>query len=191
MKHTAHINYQYDPVNQRLFIYDTGRLLGGFKGASAEHQFSKLLDTDVNINITAMKNETERKVQVRRLRAIWIKQGVDKYRESILEAYDVTSTADLSLSQLNELITIYSARQTNQVSPLVRKLRSQALNTLTMMGILRNNNWDDVNEFLMDKRVCGRLMYELNEQELVLLNRKLHAIADKRKSDNNNYSLNN
>jgi len=179
MKHTAQVTYQYDPANQRLFIFEDGRHLGGFMGAAAERQFAKLLDTENEINIKPMDKEMQRKSQVRRLRAIWIKQGVDKYRESILEAYGVSSTADLSLSQLKELIIIYSAKQPAQASQLIRKLRSESLRLLTMLGVYEDQNWDAVNNFMMDSRIAGKPLYELNEKELIMLNRKLRAIESK------------
>lgn len=176
------ITYHYDPQKLQLSIVENGKPRGGFSGANAEKKFNELLGTGANINIRSMDY---RKQKIRRLRALWIKQGIDNYRDSILEPYGVTSTADLNESQLDELINRFSGD--NQVPQKVRALRSNILALLTRLGVyVDNRSWKSVNEFLMDKRIAGKLLYQMNENELKALERKLRAIEEKDKSININ-----
>jgi len=178
MKETSEITYEYDPVQQRLFIYENGKHVGGFHQQNAEKQFTRLLESGAKISIVTMSSEIKRKQLVRRLRASWIKQGIDKHREHILSGYGVESTADLTVPQLEELITIYNPKQPPPEA--IRKLRSIVLKILTSMGIYIDGNWDEVNRYMLDPRICGKVLYQLNENELQVLIRKLNSIADKK-----------
>jgi len=61
-----------------------------------------------------------------------------------------------------------------------RRLRSVVLKLLDKLGIhVINNDWSAVNTFLLNPRISGRLLYEMNEDELGVLIRKLNSIADK------------
>ena len=183
MNKTSLISYTYNPVSQRLQVFDNGQSKGGLVGPGAEQQYMKLLEANADVTITIMDDkERKRKLMVRRLRALWIKQGIDKHRMHILYAYGVESTADLSIEQLDELITIYSASANKPSTEKIRSLRSNALVILTRMGIYKDQNWEAVNAFLMDKRVCGKLLYQCSESELRVLVRKLNSIDDKRKA---------
>ena len=41
-------------------------------------------------------------------------------------------------------------------------------------------DWTKVNHFLLQRRICGRLLYMLDAHELQALVRKLRAIGDKK-----------
>lgn len=172
------ILYEYDPTALILNIVKNGQPFGGFRGPEAEVQFQRLLDSGVDITITDM-SESIRKAKVRRLRAMWIKQGVDQYRESILSQYGVTSTGDLNIQQLDELIDQYS----NQVpaSDHVRRQRSIIIDLLTKLGVYRDNgDWQAVNAYMMQSRISGKLLYQLSSDELNVLQHKLRAILAKK-----------
>jgi hypothetical protein len=178
MKPTDKISYLYDPSARRLIIEKNGKPFGGFTGVHAEREFSRLLGTGVNINITDMSNSIKN-ARVRRLRAMWIKQGVDEYRGAILEPYGVTSTAGLSLEQLDELIDRFKTK--TEVTARTRALRSDVMVTLDKLGIYaENGDWQRVNAFLMQPRIAGKLLYQMCDDELLALNRKLRAMLAKK-----------
>jgi hypothetical protein len=173
------IKYLFDPANNRLCIMLNGKSSGGFTGAAAERELARVLESGAEIIITNM-NDSIKKARVKRLRAIWIKLGIDDYRDAILEPYGVTSTADLNLTQLDELITRYSSEVKKQVTERLRKLRSEILTQLNKMGVYANNgDWNHVNAYLQSNKIAGKLLFELDEQELLTLRRKLHSIAYK------------
>lgn len=177
MKKTK-ITYNYDAALQMLCIVKNNKPFGGFRGEHAEREFSRLLETGADITLTDMGNSIK-SARIRRLRAMWVKQGIDQYRESILEPYGVTSTADLTIEQLDELIEKYAIKK--EVTERTRTLRSNVLITLDKLGIYADNgDWQRVNAFLMLPRIAGKMIYQMSDDELITLNKKLRAILDKK-----------
>lgn len=189
MVEKAIIHYTFDPVAQSLTIWQDGKPRGGFRGEAAQRRFLELQD-DETIIITDMETKNKHSKLVRMLRAMWIKQGIDDYRGDILRAYGVYSTTDLSVQQLEELIKKY--RNTPPANDNIRRLRSEALTVLNKIGIYADNDdWSSVNNYMMDKRIAGKLMYQMDEYELQGLIRKLRSILRKRTQDiRNNPQLN-
>jgi len=178
MKTKTHFTYTYDPGALRLNIFENGKLRGGFTGQAAEREFARLLESGAEINITDMTNDI-RKAKVRRLRAIWIKQGIDQYRDSILSQYGVSSTADLSIESLNELIEQYTNKA--PATDHVRRQRSIILDLLTKLGIYKNNgDWERVNAYLMQPCIAGKLIYQMSSDELNACAKRLRAILQKK-----------
>lgn len=186
--------YRYDPAAERLSIWEDERNRGGFLGKNATRELMRLIesstgsDSDPLIEFTTMKtdgstgspSESQRKQKIQRLRAIWISQGIDQHREVILDSYGVKSTADLTHEQLDELIAQYSAANNRPASDEVRRLRSNVLTLLTRMGIYKNDDdWARVNQYMMNPRIAGKLLYLMTEPELKTLVRKLHSIMAK------------
>lgn len=121
--------------------------------------------------------------KIRRLRALWIKQGCDKYRDAIIAPYGVTSTADLKEEELDSLIKTFSQGFKSDVPLEIRNQRSLILKLLTEMNIYRNDgDWKPVNEFLMSEKVAGKVMYQLSLEELKEVVIRLRAIKDKFKA---------
>lgn len=178
---TQTITYAYDPGARNLTIFVDGKPKGGFIGQVAEHRFGELLESGADINITSMNTKALHSGKVRRLRALWFNQGIDKYRDAILEQYQVTSTADLSNEQLDELIRHYSHEWHPPVSDHMRRLRSDVLTLLNRLGLYSNgSDWTQINDFLMSPRISGKLLYQMDEAELGALCRKLHSIIGKK-----------
>ena len=181
---TKKLRYEFDPEADRLAIFDGDKNLGGFIGKSATREFLEALERGAEISITNRNNGMEKSKKVQRLRAIWISQGIDNHRESILEGYGVTSTADLNVAQLDELIRQYSAEYHKPASEDTRNLRSSILTLLTRLGVYNtSDDWAAVNQFMMDKRIAGKLMYQCTDDELRIMKRKLHNIVRKTEED--------
>ena len=170
--------YEYDHSALILNIIKNGKSFGGFKGPAAEVQFQRLLETGADITISDMSNSIKN-ARVRRLRAMWVKQGIDQYRDAILQEYGVSSTADLNLQQLDELIDRFSNK--TEVTTRTRTLRSDVMVTLDKLGVyVDNGDWQRVNAFLMQPRIAGKLLYQMSDDELLALNRKLRAMLAKK-----------
>lgn len=175
------ITYVYDPAAERLAVFDNETPRGGFTGEMATRQFQKLIDKGINVTIGNMNDERSRRNKVQRLRAIWISQGVDRYRSAILEPYGVTSTAELNNEQLDELIRIYSAQHQRPATEEERKLRATVLTLLQKLGVYAtNDDWDRVNQYLIQPRIAGKLLYQMHPDEMRSLIRKLHSIIAKK-----------
>jgi hypothetical protein len=175
----SNLQYEYDPKHRHLVILENGKLRGGFKGSFAETRFGELLDSEHKISLMDV-SENMRKARVRKLRALWIKQGVDKHRAAILEPYGVESTAQLSIEQLDELIDRFKPESNTPANDHIRRLRSNCLTLMNKMGIYNtSHDWSRVNEFMMNPRIAGKLLYQLSLDELKTLHRKLSSIADK------------
>jgi hypothetical protein len=185
---TKKLRYEFDPEADRLAIFDGDKNLGGFIGKGATREFLEALERGAEVSITNRNNAMEKSKKVQRLRAIWISQGIDNHRESILEGYGVTSTADLNVAQLDELIRQYStdpdSYRGKPASEDTRNLRSSILTLLTRLGVYTTqDDWDRVNQYLLDKRIAGKLMYQCTDDELRILKRKLHNIVRKNEED--------
>ena len=181
---TKKLRYEFDPEADRLAIFDGDKNLGGFIGKGATREFLEALEKGAEVSITNRNNGMEKSKKVQRLRAIWISQGIDNHREAILEGYGVSSTADLNVAQLDELIRQYSAEYHKSASEDTRNLRSSILTLLTRLGVYNtSDDWAAVNQFMMDKRIAGKLMYQCTDDELRILKRKLHNIIRKTEAD--------
>ncbi len=174
----TNVEYTYDSQAKSLTIWVDGKPRGGFRGDAAQRQMLNLND-DAILKFTDMDTKNIHASKVRTLRALWIKQGIDQHREAILEAYNVTSTTALSDAQLEELIAKY--RHTPPANDEIRRLRSEVLTVLNKLGIyVDNNDWSHVNNYLMDKRIAGKLMYQMDACELSSLSKKLRSILRKK-----------
>jgi len=174
----TNVEYTYDPQAKSLTIWVDGKPRGGFRGDAAQRQMLNLND-DAKIKITDMDTKQKHASKVRALRALWIKQGIDDYRDAILEPYGVKSTKDLNDNQLDELIIKY--RHTPPANDEIRRLRSEVLTVLNKLGVYADNNdWSHVNNYLMDKRIAGKLMYQMDAFELTALSKKLRSILRKK-----------
>ena len=180
MKHIATLTYRFDPQRKRLEACANGKVILGYIGERAVTKFVQLLDTDVKMEITNMKDTAPHSRKVRILRAIWIKMGIDQYRADILSAYGVVSTRDLSELQLDELIAKYSAEYNRPANDEIRALRSDVLSLLQKIGVYAtNNDWSAVNQYLLSNRIAGKLLFQLTVAELTELRKKLWSITDK------------
>ena len=67
----------------------------------------------------------------------------------------------------------------NSYRERIRKARSSVLLRVGRLGINTVDNWDEVNAFLLSPKIAGKLLYEMDLDELKELTRKLEAIIRK------------
>jgi hypothetical protein len=101
-------------------------------------------------------------------------------KEHILSGYGVESTMDLSDVQLDDVIRRVEDllnKKSQEADKLTREWRHKCLRLIKECGI-DTNNWSAVNAFMLNPRICGKHLYELNTDELQVLHRKLHNVRD-------------
>ena len=128
--------------------------------------------------------EFERGAKVRRLNTLMSACRLIPNREDILALWDARSYDELTddeIVALQAYMEFAHRAKTTPASDAIRRLRSQVLAHLTKLGMYAlPEDWTKVNRFLLQRRICGRLLYMLDAQELQALVRKLRAIGDKR-----------
>lgn len=117
--------------------------------------------------------------------------GVSANKEDILAGFNVESVNDLSIVQMDEILnTLQSiADGRHQATPEVRKARSRILTLCTDMGVFNGSNWKALNDFVLQPRIAGKLLYQMDLAELKALNKKLsgmlRAKVEKIEQENN------
>lgn len=112
--------------------------------------------------------------------------GCLNYKADVLSPYGVERIRDLNEEQLDDLIHRLNNMTANrrQAPEAMRKLRSTVLALLDDLGIkARDGDWKRVNQYLMLPRIAGKLLYEMNEAELKATAKKLRAILNKRRKE--------
>lgn len=86
----------------------------------------------------------------------------------------MTNLPTMRSSPLQAYMEFAHRAKTTPASDAIRRLRSQVLAHLTKLGMYAlPEDWTKVNRFLLQRRICGRLLYMLDAQELQALVRKL------------------
>lgn len=125
------------------------------------------------------RSEAYRIDLLRKFHALLRELKLSDQKEAILEGYGYESTRDLPLDLLedaiNRLVTLRDGTKSD-----TRKLRSSVLCLLQSLGIYENkNSWARVNEYLLQPRIAGKLLYQMTDQELIDLRVKLNSILSK------------
>ena len=174
---TQTLTYTYDPTARSLTMIVDGKPRGGFFGPTAETKLNKLLDTDAEIQFTNMDTDNLKKTLIRRFHAALAHQGIMDHKETILSRYEFTSTLELSPDQLKELVDEFSGYSRQVDNARIRNLRSELLTICNKMGVYVNNtDWSAVNRFFLAH--TKKLMYQMDEQELVKARKQFNSILD-------------
>lgn len=105
------------------------------------------------------------------LAAILVERELMAEKEAILSRYAVARIRDLNAAQLDELINglkpVERKRKTTDAPLEVRQARSVVLSLLDDLGIKpKAGNWKAVNDYLLQPRIAGKVLYEMTEEEL-------------------------
>ena len=116
--------------------------------------------------------------------AMLAKLGALESKDDIKAAYGVDSIKDLTERQLDEVIAnLQRGMYGGDTNKLIRSWRSYVLTQLNRCGVyVTNDDWSRVNNYLLDSRICGKLLKDCNLQELKDLHKKLLAIANKKQN---------
>jgi hypothetical protein len=123
------------------------------------------------------------KNRIIRIHAALAAAGLMHMKPEMLGSYGVESTKQLTAAQADDLLGRLHriADERREDTPKqVRNARSAVMTLLNRMGIYADNgDWSRVNEFLLQPRICGKLLYELSLEELQALQRKLYVVERK------------
>lgn len=126
----------------------------------------------------------ERRAKVKRINALIYACHLTANRVDILALWGAETFDDMTDDALFECKDYMEAAYHGKTTPppdTVRRLRSQALALLNRAGKYATpGDWSEVNRFLLQRKICGKLLYMLAEPELAALIRKLRSIVDKK-----------
>lgn len=91
----------------------------------------------------------------------------------------INEMTNAEFEEMCDMITDRKLEERNSYKEKVRKARSSVLCSIGRLGINTVDNWEEINAFLMSPKIAGKLLYEMDLQELKDLKRKLEAIARK------------
>lgn len=122
--------------------------------------------------------------RIRTFHALLANVGIMDQKANILDGYGVKSTKQLSDAQLDEVnARLRTMQQSKNEAPRSLRLkRSTVLEQLEVLGVYKHNDpkkWERVNAYMLNKRIAGKYLYEMDEKELTALAAKLRAIAKK------------
>lgn len=120
--------------------------------------------------------------------ALLSERGLTAQKEAVLSRYGVSRIRDLDGPQIDHLID--GLRQLPEVhrreaAPEIRKARSTVLNLLDDLGIkAKNGNWKPVNDYLMQPRIAGKVLYDMTAEDLKATAKRLRVVIKKRRAEN-------
>lgn len=110
--------------------------------------------------------------------------GIESSKTALLEGYGVEHTNQLSDEDLQHLVDrlIRMKEEKDNFQESEKKhWRSVVLTLCNKYGVyVTNNDWTEVNNLLLEKRVGGKLLYEMTKEELQMVALKLRMILAKR-----------
>jgi hypothetical protein len=123
------------------------------------------------------------------------KAGIREQKEALLEPYNVASITELSDDDIDALLNRLSRMpelKKSDATPSVRRARSNvimAVEEYYNINIKTPDSWDKLNGLMMDKRVAGKMLFEMSEDELKTTLKKLKAMTRKTNEavQNDNY----
>ena len=194
MEKVAHNEVYYNPESGVMMYAVDGKPLHGFAGPIGERKFAEACGRGDQIVFTDPKRS-----RIKRFYALLSKLGIMAQKENILAGYGVEHTTDLTVEELDEVIARFTSppplhppqplqkggdpqrgETAHARDAVLRKLRSQCLTVLQQMGVYStNDDWSRVNEYLMQPKISGKLLFQMTEEELKSLHRKLCSIRDK------------
>ena len=128
-----------------------------------------------------MAVKIDRSVLMRKFHALLNETDMVKFRQSIIEGYGVDRGRDLTDEDLQHAVNKLSEMKAVEVDVKKRKLRSIVLSILQKLGIYQNNNdWAQVNGYLLQPKIAGKMLFELDVTEIDALIIKLNSILTKK-----------
>lgn len=126
------------------------------------------------------------KQRIRRIHGALSGAKLMQYKQDWLSNYGVSSTKELTAAQADDMIQRLNEipkKQKENAAKAFRSARSACLVQINKLGIyMDNGDWSKVNEFLLQPRIAGKLLFEMNLDELKALKNKLYAMVKKRQA---------
>jgi len=169
----------YEPNKSKITFVCDGKPTNGFVGNTAFKKFIQAMADPTIEVIIKDTTDMDKSQLIRQMHGLLAKKGLMDIKHDIVSQYGVESSKDLTIAQLNEII---SNLQKQEVRPEVRKERSLVLTLLDKLGIKGNSEigWDHVNNFLKNPRIAGKSLYEMSLEELENTTGRLRMILSKK-----------
>ncbi len=104
----------------------------------------------------------ERGAKIRRINTLMSACRLIPNREDILALWDARTYDELTdeeIIQLQGFMELAHRTKTTPAPDNIRRLRSQVLAHMTKIGMYASpENWQKVNRFLLQKRICGHVI---------------------------------
>lgn len=140
-----------------------------------------------------LKTELSRKEKNSLFHVLLAAAGIREHKETILEPFGVTSVTDLLEPQLDSVLSRLQEMPTAKKAdvPLsIRRLRSSVIMAAEgYMGVKINGMaaWERLNALMMNPKIAGKMLWEMDEAELKKTHIKLlkmsRAMEDKRNKE--------
>jgi hypothetical protein len=135
-----------------------------------------------------MNSETIRKSKNSYIHVLLHKTNMRAHKEDLLSGYGVSSVTELSdtdIDALTERLQTLADTVKSNASASIRKQRSNviiAAENYLGFRILGADAWGVFNKLLLNPKICGKMMWELNETELKALHQKLRSMGRKKQT---------
>lgn len=133
----------------------------------------------------------DRNFLYRKMHALLREMGIDSAKPHILSGYGVDHTSQLSDEDLLNLVDRLEQMKVNRSGTPDREIRhwrSVLMTLLNRYGVYGTaDDWNHVNRFLLDKRVSGKLLYEMNLNELKACCVRVRAILKAKQAKKEKY----
>jgi hypothetical protein len=120
----------------------------------------------------------------KKMHALLKQLGIESSKPALLEGYGVEHTNKLSDEDLQHLVYRLGKMQQEKADFLEadkKHWRSVVLTLCNKYGVyVTNNDWTEVNSLLLEKRVAGKMLYEMSKEELQSAALRLRVILTKR-----------
>ena len=107
------------------------------------------------------------------------------HKADLLTGYGVESVSDLTDAQIDDFTERLKSMVATNKSDAPKEIRKWRSNCIAAaedyLGyrLLGETAWGNFNKFMLDPRISGRMMWELDEAELRTLHNKLRSMARK------------
>lgn len=133
----------------------------------------------------------DRNLLYRKMHALLRELRIEAAKGHILASYGVDHTNELTDEDLQHLVDRLEVMKVNRMNyedQETRRWRSNLMNLLNRYGVYATaDDWSHVNRFLLDKRVSGKLLYEMSLAELQQTCVRVRAILRVKEHQNNEY----
>jgi hypothetical protein len=120
----------------------------------------------------------------RKMHALLKELGIESSKLALLEGYGVEHTNKLTdddLKHLMDRLVNMKEERNNFLDSEKKRWRSNVLTLCNKYGVyVTNDDWTRVNKLLLNKRVLGKLLYEMTKEELQECCLRLRVILSKR-----------
>jgi hypothetical protein len=120
--------------------------------------------------------------QIKQFYVLLGKLKLKEQKESLLSGYNVSSSKNMTAANMKQLISRLLKMQETETTTGVRKQRSIMLALLTDMGIYNctdKGSWSAVNALMLNPRISGKVMYEMDEAQLKSAILRVRAMKSK------------